>query len=72
MENELNLIEDESISVSIYQSSVDDNSDGEYIGKNTIKHIRYGNYVHPNMHTRYSRLKICDHIKQSQSEWKGV
>ena len=37
-----------------------------------IKDIQYGNQVHPDINSREARLKIHDHIRQSQSEWKGA
>ena len=38
---------------------------------NSLEDIQYGNYVHPNNNSRYSRLKIRDHIRQAQIERKG-
>ena len=57
---------------SIDDSYSDDNSDDEYISMDGIKGIWYGNYAHPNINARYSRLKICDRIRQVKSEWKGA
>ena len=34
--------------------------------------IRDGNHVHPINNAIYSRLKIHDHIRQAQIEWKGA
>ena len=27
--------------------------------------------IHPELNARDARFKICDHIKQTQTEWKG-
>ena len=37
-----------------------------------LEDIWDGNYVHQNINARYSRLKICDRIRKTQSEWKGA
>ena len=37
---------------------------------NSIKDIWDVNYAHPYINARDSRLKMCDHINQVQSEWK--
>ena len=56
---------------SIDESSTDDDSDDEYLCTNDIEDIRDGKYVFPDFNTRYSRLKISDHIRQEKSEWRG-
>ena len=71
MENERNVAEDESILASIDESSTDDDIDDVYITTNTLEEIQYGNHVHQDINTRDARLKVCDRIKQAQSDWKG-
>ena len=62
MENEQNLVEEESILDSIDESSAENNSDDEYISMGALKDIRDGNYVHPNINTRDSRLRIHEKL----------
>ena len=52
---------------SVDESSVDDNSSDESISNKDIEDIWYGSYVHPNINARDARLKIRDHIRQSQN-----
>ena len=55
---------------SIDESSTDDDSgDGSRI-INSLKDIRDGNYVHPEVNARDYRLNIRHHIYQELSEWK--
>ena len=70
LENKLNLVEDRSISVSIYESSAADNSAYEYLSTGALKDIWDGSYLHPNINARGVILKIHDHIRQAISEWK--
>ena len=72
LENKHNLVEEKIILSSIYESPEDNNSDDESISMDALKDIQDGNHVHPNINTRYSRLKIPDHIRQAQSECKGL
>ena len=58
--------------VSYYGSSTYDDSNGGSITTNDIKEIWYGNYVHPEINTRDTRLKIRECIRKIRSEWKGV
>ena len=37
---------------------------------NALGDIWYGNYVHPYINTRDVRLKMREHIRQAQSDWK--
>ena len=69
MENECNVVEDESILDSIDESYTDNYSDG-YISTKALEDIWDGNYVHPYINARDSRFRICDRIRQAQSEWK--
>ena len=72
MENKCNLVEDESILDSIGESSTDDNSYGGSIITDDLEKFWDGNHVHPNINTRYNRLKMHDHIWRVQSKWKGA
>ena len=71
MENKHNLVEDESISDSIDDSSTYDESDDGYISTNNAKDIQDGNYVHTEINAIDARLIICDRIRLVQIEWKG-
>ena len=44
---------------------------GGSISTSALEEIWYGNYVHPDINVIYTRLKIRDRIRQTQSEWKG-
>ena len=48
--------------------SIDDDSDDGYISTNAIEDIWVGIQIHPDITTRYAKLKICDHTKQTQNE----
>ena len=37
---------------------------------NDLEDIWYGNHVHLDISKRDARLKLCEHIKQAQIEWK--
>ena len=65
MENKQNLVEDESNSDSINESSVEYNSDEEYINTNTLEEIWDRKHVHPNINARDFRLIIRDQIRKS-------
>ena len=47
-------------------------SDDEPISTEMLENIFGGSPYHPNMNRRESRYKICDCVKQIQSEWKGA
>ena len=49
-----------------------ENFDDDLISTETLHDIRDGNQTHPNVDKRKASLKICDHIKQNKSEWKGA
>ena len=70
MEKKRNVIEDESILASIGESSTDDYSNDGAITINVLKYIQDRDYVHHDINKIYARLKIRDHIRQEQSEWK--
>ena len=57
--------EDESILASIDYSSTDNDYDDGSISTNYLEDIRGGSQIHPELNTRYSRLKIRDCIKQT-------
>ena len=57
---------------SIYESYVDNNYDDKSISMDALEEIWGKNYVHPNINVKDSILKICDHIRQVQSQWKGA
>ena len=63
--------EDESVLTSIENSSADDNYDNKSISKNSLEDIWDGNYVHPCINARNSRLKIRDRIRLAYIQWKG-
>ena len=69
MEILLNLAEDKSISDSIDESSIENDSNGGSIISNATEDIRDGNHVHPEFNARDARLKIRDFIKQAQRKW---
>ena len=70
VENERNIVEDESILASIDESSTEDDSDDRFIGTNALKKIWDGSYINPDINSRYAILKIHDHINQAQSKLK--
>ena len=45
-------------------------SDHDLITKKTLEDIRDGNQTHPTVNKRKAHCKMCDRIKQRQSEWK--
>ena len=49
-----------------------DESDHDLISTEMLEDIRYGSQTHPNVNRREARYKICDRIRQIQSEWKGA
>ena len=55
---------------SIDESSTYDESDEVYISTKSIEDIRDISQIHPDVNTRDAKLKIRDHIFQTQSEWK--
>ena len=63
VENERNVIEDESISASIDESYTYDESNDVSISTNAIEDILYGKYVHTDINARYAILKIRDRIR---------
>ena len=46
-------------------------SDDDHISMETSEDIRDEIQTYPTVNKRKARRKICDHIKQRQSEWKG-
>ena len=49
-----------------------DESDHDLISTEMLVDIRDRSHTHPNINRRETRYKICDSIKQRQSEWKGA
>ena len=49
-----------------------DESDNDLISTNMLKDIRDRSQTHTNIIRREARYKIRDHVRQRQSEWKGV
>ena len=47
-----------------------DESDHDIISKEMLENIYDGSQSHPNVNRREGSYKICDNIKQRQSEWK--
>ena len=70
MENKRIVAEDEPILVLIDELSTDNDSDDASISKTAFKDIRDGNYVHPYINTGDDGLKLRDHARQTQGEWK--
>ena len=64
MGNERNVSEDELILSSIDESSTDNDYNGGFISKNTLKEICHENHIHPDNNAIYDRLKIHYHIKK--------
>ena len=70
---------DESNNESVMMSEQDmdamnsgDESYYDIISTDMLEDIRDGSQTHPNVNRREARYKICDRIKQRQSEWKGA
>ena len=68
IENERNLVEDESILSSLDESSTDDNSDEKSISTDSLKDIQDGNYVHLNINARYARWKYVTVLVKQKVE----
>ena len=49
-----------------------DESDHDLISTDMLEEIRDRSQTHPKVNRREARYKICDHIRQRQSEWKRV
>ena len=48
-----------------------DESDHEPVSSEMLEDIRDGSQSHPNVNRRESHNKVCNRIKQRQSEYKG-
>ena len=46
-------------------------SDHDIISKEMLEDIRDGSQTHPNVNKREARYKICDRVRQKESQWKG-
>ena len=62
------LISDEEIG----EMDSGDDSDDEPISMEMLEDISDGGLYHPSVNRREACYKICDHIKEIQSEWKGA
>ena len=49
-----------------------DESDHDLISTEMLQDICEGSQTHPNVNKREAHYKICDHIRQNQSECKGA
>ena len=49
-----------------------ENSDYDLISTEMLEDIRDGSQTHPDVNKREARYKICDRVRQRQSEWKGA
>ena len=49
-----------------------DESDNDLISTEMLEDICDGSQTHPNVNRREARYKIRNHIRRSQSEWKGA
>ena len=54
------------------ESSADNNDDDKSTSIDDLENMWEGNRKHPNINARDIRLKICDRIRQTKSEWKGA
>ena len=70
MENERNVAEYESNLASIDRVWTYYDSTNRSISNISLKEIKYGSYIHPDINARDARLKIRDHIKLAVSGWK--
>ena len=48
-----------------------DKLDHDLISTEMLEDIRSGSQTHPNVNKREARYKICDRIRQKESQWKG-
>ena len=49
-----------------------DESDHDLISMDMLEEVGEGSQYHPNVYGREAKYKIRYHIRQRQSEWKGV
>ena len=49
-----------------------DESDHDLISTEMLEDICDGSQTHLNVNRREAHYKICDRIRQTQSEWKGA
>ena len=56
----------------IYAIDSGDESDDDTISTEMLEDIHDWSQSHPNVNRREACYKICDRIKQKQSEWKGA
>ena len=72
VERKRNEEENASISSSIDESPTYNYSNGGYTSTNVIKEIWDRRKIHPDINTRNTRLKMCEHILKTKNEWKGA
>ena len=48
-----------------------DESDDDPMSTEMLEDIQDGSQSHPSIDRRETRYKICDHIEQRKTEWKG-
>ena len=72
VENEQNSEEDESIPASIDELSTENDSYGGSISTNALEDIWDGSKINLDINSRDARLKIRDHIRKTQNEWKAA
>ena len=48
-----------------------DKLDHDLISTEMLEDIRNGSQTHLNVNKREARYKICDRIRQKESQWKG-
>ena len=56
----------------MYAINSGDESDHDIISTEMLEDIRGRSQTNPNVNRRETRYKICDPIRQRQSEWKGA
>ena len=47
-------------------------SDHDLISTEMLEDIRDGTQTHPNVNKMEARYKICDRVRQKESQWKGA
>ena len=47
-------------------------SDAKPMSTEMLEYIHDGSKYHPRVNRKEARYKICDRIKRSQAEWKGI
>ena len=71
MEGGHNVAKDKPISASIEELSTDYESDDVSISTKNLENIWYGNHVHPDMNTIYTRLKYVTLLSKHKMNGKN-